>query len=225
MTSLEWLTIGFHVAAAVAAVWFAWQHREHRPVALFLGLTAMADGAVCSLRNLVLKPARLSLGPDAPYTGSVRLAFHLSQALYLLWPAGLAAVALVALGRRRPWLPFVAGAITCAALIATYPKVRGELLQRWYLAIELGALVVGLRYVLGWLRRVASRDEPELRAAEIVAGLSVMILVAVDMTGVVVGAWRGNIYTDWHLSRVSYSVEYAVLIVLQMGGGTWRTSS
>jgi hypothetical protein len=116
-------------------------------------------------------------------------------------------------------------AIVFAALIATYPDVRGAALQRWYFAVELGALVVGLRYAVGWLRRVATRDKPTLSSAEILAGLCTLILVAVDMTGVAVGAWRGNIFTDWHLSQVSYSVEYAVLIVLQIGGTTWRTQS
>jgi hypothetical protein len=224
MTSREWLGVGFHAAAAVAAISIAFRTREHRPVAFFLGLTAVADGGACALQNLVLRPARLALGPGVPYAGDARVAFHASQALFLSWPAGLAALALVA-GGRRPWVAFAVWAITFAALVATYPETRGELLQRWYFAAELAALALGLRYVAGWLRRVASRNKPALNSAAILAGLCTLILFAVDMTNVAVGAWRGNIYTDWHLSRVSYSVEYAVLIVLQIGGGTWRTPS
>lgn len=224
MTSLNWLELGFHAAAAVVAVCIGFRTREHRPLAFFLGFTAIADGSACTVQDLFLKPARLALGPGVPYGSDVRVAFHASQALFLSWPAGLAALALVARGR-RPWVVFAVWAIILAVLIATYPDVRGAALQRWYFAVELGALVVGLRYAAGWLRRVASRDKPTLSSAEILAGLCTLILVAVDMTGVAVGAWRGDIFTDWHLSQVSYSVEYAVLIVLQIGGTTWGTKS
>jgi hypothetical protein len=223
MTGLLWLELGFHAAAAIVAVGVARRNKEHRPIALFLCFTVVADGIACALQELVLMPARLSLGPGVPFTGSVRIAFHASQAMFLSWPAGLAAVALVTLGRRRPWVPFAVWAATMAALVATYPEVRGAVLQRWYLAIELGALAVGTRYAAGWLRRVASRNEPAMSSAESLAGLCALVLVAIDMTGVAVGAWRGNIYTDWHLSQVSYAVEYAALIVLQIGGGIWRT--
>jgi hypothetical protein len=223
MTRLLWLELGLHAAAAVVAVGVAWRRREHGPVALFLGFTALASASTCMLQDYVLKPARLALGPGVPYTGGVRIAFHVSQALFLSWSACLAAVALAVLGRRRAWPAFVVWAITLAGLVATYPETRGEVLQRWYLAAELGALAVGMRYAVGWLRRVASRDKPALNPAESLAGVCTLILVAVDVCGVAVGAWRGNVYTDWHLSQVSYAVEYAVLIVLQIGGGIWRT--
>jgi hypothetical protein len=225
MTGLLWLELGFHAAAALVSVGVAWRRKEHRPIALFLGFTGVADGLACALQELILEPARLSLGPGVPFTGDIRAAFHASQALFLMWPAGLAALALVTLGRRRPWVPFAVWAIALPVLAATYPAVRGAVLQRWYLAAELGALAVGLRYVMGWLWRVASRDKPALSSAELLAGLCTLILVAIDVTDVAVGPWRSNIYTDWHLSQVSYAVEYAVLIVLQIGGGTWITQS
>jgi len=228
MHGLDTLALGFHAAAAVAALGMARRHREQRPVALFLALTLAADVGAWGIRLGYLDPARATLraaGVDplvTPWTGSARVAFHAFQGLWLIWAASIAGLALVTLGRRRAWPAAVGWAAALGALVVTYPVTRGALLQRCYLGGELIALAVGARYGLEWFARLASRRAPAPSRPAIIAGASALVIVAIELCGVAVGAWRGDIFTDWRLSQITYAVEYAVLFALQIGGGfTW----
>lgn len=100
-----WWHLGILLAGALAAL--AWRHAQarprHRPIALLISAGIFADLTRRALALIILGPARQLLG-GAPYGGGARVAFHVDQALLLLYPAALAAVALIVFARRG-WLP------------------------------------------------------------------------------------------------------------------------
>lgn len=142
---------------AVLAARLARTRAEHRPIAALLAAAAAADIAAWALAALVLAPARAELGA-APYQGAARMAFHGTQATFLLWPAGLAACA------SAVWLPRARGAVagvgavyglSCAGVVLAYPALRGAALAQVYLAAQLAAAVVVVGAGVAWWRRRA----------------------------------------------------------------------
>src|SRR5215813_5439255 len=84
--------------AALSAAILAWRRASYRPAACLLGVTTIADWLRLLLDKAILSTAL------RPYEGMARVGFHLEQALFLTWPAGLAVVAGWVFGRRRPWI-------------------------------------------------------------------------------------------------------------------------
>ena len=106
------------LAACLAAV-VAKQRLETRPIAMCLVIIAVAD-----LIRLAISP--WLGGSGRPFTGWQRLLFHIEQALFLTWPAGLAATCSYVFLRRRPRPVFVLYLIIVAVLIVGYPAIRGH---------------------------------------------------------------------------------------------------
>ena len=206
---LFWLCSGLQALAAVLAVAVAWRRPSYRPTAGFL-----FGALVASLVRLALRWARV--GAPVPYVGAARLGFHLDSALFLAWPLGIAALARWTFAGRRPWPVLAAWALAVAALVLGYPTIRGDLLRKVLLGIELGSLAVAVAAFVAFFWR---REWPRLEhlAALAVLGFEGATIVGPWLTGLfAVEGWRGAL--------LSYSVLYAVLSVLQ-GGSLWSRPS
>jgi len=224
MTGLLALTIGLHVVAGLLAVAIARHRSEYRPTAFFLIATGVIDVALTTIRELIFTPARTAiraagLDPAAvPWTGSVRIAFHLHEALFLTWYAGLAALALVVFTKLRPWPVAILWAAVSLALAMTYPITRGEVLRRVYLAADLAALAVAVASFASWFRR--RRPGQGFTFPQLIATL----VFAIELGALFAGAWRWNVFENWSLSQVAYATLYASCIFLQ-GAVLWLTPS
>jgi hypothetical protein len=152
---------------------------------------------------------------DVPFTGWVALVAHVDGALFLMWAAGLAALAVVLFLRQRMWPVVAAWGAVSIALGIGYPTIRGDLLRRCYLAIELCALATVIVGVAAWRRR---QETPTI------AHLCAWMIAVVDFGSLFVGPWSSGLFNNaWFVGQVMYSALYAVLIVAQ-GGVLWLPS-
>jgi hypothetical protein len=207
------LAFGYLMAAAAAALaWAVSRARPiHRPVAALLTFGLAADLARRALRELVLAPAYPALA-GAPATGWLRIAGHMDQALFLGWPAGVAAAAIwICLGR-RPWPVAVGYALSEAGLIASYPEIRGAMLRKPYLAIQLGCLAIAVGAFLHW---AVFRKTPPTVSRWIVA-----LIVTTEVVSVAAGPWHLGLFVKWDLAQVVYAMLYSMLVLIQ-GGWLW----
>lgn len=212
----------FLTLVAVALAWVLARPRtEHRPIAALLTVSLVADVCRRALAVLILDPTHARLG-SAPFTGWPRLAGHLGEALFLAWPAAIAAAALAvfhvgspeAKMRRHLAVLGVYGA-ALVALVVTYPITRGALLIRCYLAANLAAIVVGIGAIGTW---ISARRSPEAQH------FALALVVMAELVSVVAGPWRVNLFGSWSLAQVSYALLLGVLIALQ-GGLLWISTS
>ena len=89
--------LAFSYVLSVTATVLAWpvarRRPEHIPIAALLTYGLASDLTRRLLREHILAPGYAALA-GAPATGWLRVALNIEQALFLGWPAGLAAVAL-----------------------------------------------------------------------------------------------------------------------------------
>jgi hypothetical protein len=141
-------------ACSIGATSLAWpmarRRPEHRPVAWLLTFGLVSDLIRRGLQGLVLGPAYVALA-GAPATGWVRVAAHVEQALFLAWPAGLAALTLWTYLRWRPWPVVLGYATTIAVLIIGYPGLRGALVRKAYLGFELACVALAVGAFVHWI--------------------------------------------------------------------------
>jgi hypothetical protein len=205
------LTSLLQAVAAAAAVRVAQRREDHRPIAAFLVSMVVANLAGMFLRRIGWAA---SVVPAEPLTGGPRFWSHVGQGLYLLWPFGMAAMFVTVFARRKPWIIAAAYVATLAVLVTGYPMIRGAVLQRAYLAVELAALAACLGLVVQW----AWRWE-KLRIAHATA-----ILVLAIEVGTLLGPYRGNLFEDWSTAQAMYAVLYTIISVVQWGA-SWGSSS
>jgi hypothetical protein len=208
-------------ALAVVAVALAWalarRRAEHRPIAALLTVGLVADVCRRALAVLILDPTHARLG-SAPFTGWPRVAGHAGEALFLAWPAAIAAAAIAVFhlgtpeAKRRGHLAIAAvyGA-ALLALVVTYPITRGDTLVRCYLAANLAAIVVGIGATGTW---ISARRLPEVQH------FAIALVVVAELVSAVAGPWRLDLFGSWSLAQVSYALLLGVLIALQ-GGLLW----
>lgn len=204
------LAFGYLMAAvATALAWVVSRVRPaHRPVASLLAFGLGADILRRALRLLVLAPAYAALH-GAPATGWVRVAAHVDQALFLAWPAGLAAVTMWIYLARRPWPVVIGYVLTEAGLIASYPAVRGEMLRKAYLGFQLACLMVAVGSFLHW---AVFRKNPPTVTHWLVA-----LMMTAEIVGVAAGPWRLGFFARWDLAQVIYGMLYSMLVLIQLG--------
>lgn len=194
--------------AAATAIVVARRVPAHRPVAIFLGAVVVAD---LVRRGLAAGPL-----PDmGPHTGATRLLFHIDQALYLLWPFGLAGLAGAVLAeRRRPWVLASVYLATVVVLALGYPTVRRELLGQAYLCIELVALLICLEAAAapGW-----RRGRPGLTTVVTLA------LIVVDVATVAGGPFARPLFAHWYRAWPMHAVLYVAIGLMQGGGIAWNS--
>lgn len=208
------LVAGYALSALITALaWFVTHRRsDHRPIALLLTLGLVSDVIRRQLYIHAIGPGYV-VAAGGPLTGAARVAFHVEQALFLAWPAGLTAAALTIFLRRRPWLVAVVWSLAVAALAVSYPGTRGDVLRRAYLALELATIAVSSGAVIQW---GWSRQWPTL-AQDIL-----MALIGAEIA-VVWGPWRHDLFGGWSAGQIMYAVTYLVIAFLQ-GGVLWRQS-
>lgn len=214
-------------AAVVAAFALARRRPDFWPIALYLAAVAAASLVRAALVGFVLVPERarmVAAGIDpvvVPFTSSGALAAVAADgSLWLLAPAGLAAVAAaVCLPRRRPVLVaiVVAWAVASVALYAAYPSplVRGAGLARVYLAAELVGLAVAVACVAKWIGRV---ERPR------VTHTAIFLCIAIVFAELAAGPWRrGDIFQRWYLANVGQVMLFVTLFVMEVW--TWTRGS
>jgi hypothetical protein len=214
--TLHGLTTLFEAGAAIMAVPVARAQSEYRPVAGFLIGTTIANLVRLSIISYVLNPTRDSMRAAGfepavvPFTGWAEIATNVESSLFLLWPAGIAALSIAVFLHRRPWIVAAVWAYASIGSAVSYSALRGAVLARWYTVAELVSLLVGVGCCASWLPH--RRERP--------AGLHttiVTLLIAVGLAGLVVGPWRFGIFDKWALAQVTYAVTYAVIFVLEVG--------
>jgi len=191
------------IGATATAVALAWRRVDHRSFAVFLTVIAAAS----LIRSVLPTIAPIRPLESPPFTGAARLAFHADQALFLTWPAGLTALAILLFAGRRPF-PMIAllwaGAV--AYLIARYPTIRGETLRRFYLAAELAALAGAVASLASFWQR---------RATITPAHTCALLCFGADAATLGAGAWRWGFWVHWELTQITYALLYTVLLAFQ----------
>ena len=203
-------------AAATSLAWaLARKKSEHRPIAYLLTAGLASDVAQHALRPMLLQWIA-TLG-DATWTGWPRATAHLYQALFMVWPTGLAAAALFVFLGRKPWPVIACYAAVVAGVVALHPKARDGTLPRVYTAVQLACLLVAIGSAGSWY--LASR---QTRARADTAQASLMFILSVEAPSLA-GAWRFDIFSNWHLSQIADLIMFALLILLQ-GVMLWTSS-
>ena len=193
--------------AAVTAAALAWKRRSYMPVALLLTSVVIADWTRLGLDRSILASA------PVPYTGLARAAFHTEQALFLVWPAGVAALADWVFRGRGPWDIVLAYSAAVVSLAISYPWVRQDLLARAYLVIHLVAFGFALMCIAQQLFKSAPNIE---RAALLFSTLISLAALLGPYTG---HDWIGR----WRFAQFANAVLYAILTYLQ-GIRLWTRS-
>lgn len=206
-----WVPFAFKLAATGLAIAISRKRLDHRPVAVFLGVTAIIELIRLALLDWVIRPARASLvasGLDptvVPFTGWIRVACDIDGALFLMWPAGLAALAVWVYTKRRPWPIAVVYVLTAGALIVTYPAIRYDALRKVYLAAELASLTVAVGVLGQWFWREVPR----------LPHVIVACIIIIELAQLVAGPWRIGIFGAWTVAQVIYAVLYVALTIIQ----------
>lgn len=207
-------TVTFILAACAASAWAltrGWFGRPrwpfYRPVALLLSWALATSCTRGAIQAWVLQPARAAIGPDAPYAGAERVAYLAELAIRLSWPFALLAAALVVFRRRRPWWLVGAWAVAAAGLCWSYPEVRREL--QWRLEAGVASLCwTGSAWTI-W--RWYSGDE----SAPVAAHTAMMLILAAQLSVLVLILWSGNPVEHWTGARITHGVMYASVLAYQ----------
>ena len=195
------------LAAAAASLPASRRERGYRPVALFL-LAMTAAGWARSALLPVLVDAR------RPRVGLARAAFQISDALFLAWPAAVAALAIVVFTRRRAWPVAIVWAVLIGGLAGAYPTLHGAALARWtYGAVTLVACVAGALAFRAW-QRLQLAPGPQHTA-------TLLILLSTGAT--LVGPYLGDVGARWDVARWTFVALYITLC--SIGVRQWIRSS
>lgn len=198
------------VGATATAAGVARQRRdEHLPVALLLGANLLAS----AIRTLIA-PFIFTAPGDPPLVGVARALAHVDEGFQLIGPLSTAGAALVVFARRSALPALLAWVVATAALAATYPTTRGDVLRKVYLAIELCSLFTAFVSISVFLRR---RDKAGQWEAPKLPHFALAMIVAIDVVSVVFGPWRFGLYTGWELAQYAACVCFGILILLQGG--------
>lgn len=203
----------------------AWRLARERPYYRPLA-ELFAANIIAELTRYIIRVDVLSRA-DRPFTGVARLAFHVEQAAGLVWPIGVAAVALVVLTRRPAWPAFAAGAAVLIARIVAYPWLRGDRLA-WLLLGDQVALV-GLCAWACWhlpkhTRTVERSPAPVLlehhKAALFIVALEASMLAGPYLLRRVNGL-AADPFGLWWLAQIGYTALFMGLAIAQWRW-TWR---
>lgn len=188
--------------AAASAVLLARRRlgEDYAPVAVLLVMMFAVDVARYAIN------AHLYAVAHPPYMGDARALFHVEQALYVALPFGVLAVSLAVFMRRSPWPLALAWAVTVAALVLSYPVLRGDPLRRAYLAITLVGLLGSCGAFAHFVQR---RERPKL------AHIAVMLMVTIELVSVLLGPWGQGLFDSYALAQAAYAVLFGVLAFLQ----------
>lgn len=192
---------------------------EHRAVAYLLTLGLATDLARRALRLGALADG-YTLAAGGPLTGWYRVAGHVSQALFVAWPAGIAACAMYVYRRRSPRPVIVAWALMVGALVLAHPTYRGPALSRVYFGAQLVAQLVAVGCAAVWVRASV-----RVRRAADVHHVALAFVIVTEFGLVLAGPWTRDLFGRWSLAAIGYATLYGALIVLQAGSLCARLAS
>lgn len=197
------------LAAFGLSVSVARRRHDYAPLAVYLGGEAAASWARAALVALVLVPARASA--PGPLTEPAALAaVAVDGALWLLGPAGSAALAVAVFGKRRAlWLVALAWLAAAIALANGYPAMRGAALGRCYLAAELAGLAASIGAFVPWVWKRTRPTLPHLAVLLILGTWGAEIAAAH-------GPWRSDPFTLWHVSASMQIVLFCLLLSMEV---------
>ena len=199
-----------HAAAVILAWGCVRRVPAYRPVAFTLSVALAAELASEALIAWALPIPAPSQEIAPPYEGILRWAVYIDGALFIAWPAALAACALRVLAERREWPVALAYTAVSVALAASYPEVRGAALRRWYLGVDITASLIGLASLITWLRRHWGTKRPDL-AVTVTA-----VLVAAHFTTIIAGPYRFGLFgPEWYLAQLAYLLMFCLVILLE----------
>lgn len=215
MTSADVLTgaglIALAGAGAAARAGRAVLHRRDGSLldaARLLEVLLAADATRLLLSALVLDPARAA--GRVPYMGAERLAFHASQALFLAWPVGVAALVARLFARGPTWLAFALLLPVAMIFFAgTYPSLRGAELGDAYRAAQVGAIALAL----------ASLTLPRPAAIRAGRGHLVALFLLGGVTAELAGPYVAEPFASWWTAQISWLVVLGAIVV----ASTWST--
>jgi hypothetical protein len=159
---MKLLDAGYYIPASlvvVAAFFRQQRHPEHRLLFFLLFFDLLGEFARKAIKFFVLDHERLlmraaGIDPVAvPFSGWVRGALHLHQAIMLAWGFALLAVMLYMLLAMRPTVILVSYLCVVGLLVAGYPYLRYERLAATLFSIHELRMLVGVMIFSRWLRR------------------------------------------------------------------------
>lgn len=226
----QWIAVALHVISVIAAWLYAGRKGEHRAFSLWISVVLAADMFGFALRAIV--PTLECVEPGKAFAGAARIAFHLDETRFLIWPASLGWLSLrtfsaqgrvcspgcrsgsCAVTRRWPL-----DEVLCVYLIALgglifgYPFLRGDSLRQFYLGAELVSLFAASVAVASWAQRGGWRN----MSPTVIATLAVLL---VELTLLATGPWsRGFFGPAWVTQNGGMIALYGVLAALQ--GAAW----
>jgi hypothetical protein len=188
-------------AATALGVILGLRRREFRTIAYFLLATTAADYVRSGLRSA------FDLGTPGPYSGLRRIAFHVESALFLLWPFGVAAVAIVVLASKRARPILITYIAAVLILAASYPAIRGERLQIVYMIIHIGAILAGATCIPLWLKpSKPAKDVEHFSALWLLAYTSVLVC----------GPFILGAFTKWQVSLIPGILFHSMIAALSL---------
>jgi hypothetical protein len=156
-----------------------------------------------------------------PFTGALRVAFHVHTALTLAWGFGVVAVALGAFLERKGRSLVLLYGLVVLNFAAAYPWLRQERLALAYVAVY-GAEVVGLVVIVGiWLSRTWGRIPGLTEVSAMLLALSHAVTLFVMANG----AWQshllGQSFTQapwalWWLAQGQFLGLYVLLVFVHL---------
>lgn len=196
-------TLILFVLATISAWSVARKRCEYLPIAALLTLGLLGDLCGELIRDLYLD------AQPRPYLDQPAWAlFHVEQALFLAWPAGVVAVALHVLAKAPAVHALYAWSLAVCVHMANYPEWRDEALGL-ALRVECGIAVAALGWcVIAWSAndRTLSR-EPEHAAALALTIAETTVLLFVHTT---------RQFENWWYAQLAYAIVFAWMIAGQV---------
>lgn len=183
--------------------------RELRPVSALVIAGLVVDVLREALGSLVLRPARVELGPGVPYSGWTRAVFHADQALFLVAPFAVAALSWWAWRKASPMRAAVVWGAVGLVAVTKYPGLRGDALGTFYGLVTAGC-------VLWSLAAVALRRE-RAGALQLVS----LLLVAGECA-TLAGPYLSRPFASWGLGQVTWTLTFAAASLVALGARWMR---
>ncbi len=158
-----------------------------------------------------------------PLTGWLRVAGHVDQALFLLWPAGVAALAVgVLMARPRAALAVGAGlwAPSVAVFAGAYPWLRFERQAAALQIVHVTCLSAALFALAFWMRRRVPRAlERGPYATEVVTVLTIALDALVAFR-----AYADRVANGWPIAQSVQLVLHIIVALILAGVLVWPQS-